>query len=102
MVKSLWQCDGNGLFFLSNAILIFLDTVTHVSIATDYLDITVVNYVFLCFVFFFTFLVGFHDFSRYFYGFSWFLVYVHSCSRYFDVFKFTMSTIRFFLLNHQD
>ena len=46
MVKSLWQCDGNGLFFLSDAILIFLDTVTHVTIATDYLDITIVNDVF--------------------------------------------------------
>ena len=37
---------GNGLFFLSDAILIFLDTVTHVTIATDYLDITIVNDVF--------------------------------------------------------
>ena len=55
MVKFLWRCDGNGLFFQSDAVLSILDTVTNVIIATDYLDFTIVDDV----LFFFTFLLVF-------------------------------------------
>ena len=51
-----WQWS----FFQSGAILIFLDTVTHITIATDYLGFTIVDDVFRCFVF------------HFFWWFSWF------------------------------
>ena len=74
----------------------FLDTRSNATDWCNYLDLTIVDTVFQCYVFS-RFLVCFHGFSLYFHGFSFVFVFL---TKIVDDGK--LRSCNFFLLNHQD